>query len=251
MGPSMTSPMAYTLGTLVRKWSSTGIVPRLLRVMPSSSRPRPDVKGRRPVATSTASASSTSGSPPFTGSIVTLTLPSDCTSELVTLVLSLNFMPCFCSSRWNTLRTSPSMGGTILSKNSMTVISDPRRPHTDAISRPMMPPPMTTIFSGIFFREMAPVEETMVSSSTGEPGSGVTSEPVAMMTFLVGMVLVLPSSAVTSTSVPLFNLPHPLAYVTLFFLNSPSIPFVNPVMAPCFCSIILPRSTATSETMMP
>ncbi len=46
------------------------------------------------------------------------------------------------------------------------------------------------------------------------PGKGVTSEPVAIKMFFVLMVVVLPSSAATSTSLGLLILPHPLAYDT-------------------------------------
>lgn len=46
------------------------------------------------------------------------------------------------------------------------------------------------------------------------PGSGVTSEPVAMMVLLVLMTLTLPSSPVTSTSVADFILPQPFTYCT-------------------------------------
>jgi hypothetical protein len=51
----MQSPMAYTLGTAVRKWESTSILPSLSVWMPRFSSPRPAVYGLRPVATNTMS----------------------------------------------------------------------------------------------------------------------------------------------------------------------------------------------------
>ena len=51
-------------------------------------------------------------------------------------------------------------------------------------------------------------------SSTGTPGRGVTSDPVAMMMFLVASVVVAPSAVATSTSVGLRSLPHPCTYCT-------------------------------------
>ena len=83
------------------------------------------------------------------------------------------------------------IGGTILSMNSTTVISAPRRPQTEAISRPMMPPPMTTIFSGTALREMAPVDDTILRS--------LRSEATA-----AGMVVSLGGGVVTSCVVEVF-----------------------------------------------
>ena len=39
---------------------------------------------------------------------------------------------------------------------------------------------MTTNFSGTFFKDKAPVDDTTVSSSMVIPGKGVTSKPVAI-----------------------------------------------------------------------
>jgi len=57
-----------------------------------------------------------------------------------------------------------------------------RQLHT--ISRPMIPPPMTTIFLGTSFSERAPVLVMILFSSMFRPGKGVDSLPVAMMMFL-------------------------------------------------------------------
>mmetsp|Transcript_31563 Transcript_31563/g.102856 ORF Transcript_31563/g.102856 Transcript_31563/m.102856 type:complete len:229 (-) Transcript_31563:250-936(-) len=218
--------------------------------MPIVSSPSPWVYGRRPIATSTTSASMVSASPPFDGSTVSVTPVSEATA-LVTLLLSLNFIPCFWSERWNCFRTSASIGGTMLGRNSTTVISAPRRPHTDAISRPMMPPPTTTIFFGTSESASAPVEETMRFSSISSPGSGVTSEPVARMTFLVFNTSSPPSLSATVTSPLPVSLPAPFTYLTLFFLNKPSIPCVRPPTALSLAAIIFSRSRESPSTMIP
>jgi hypothetical protein len=76
--------------------------------------------------------------------------------------------------RWKLVEISVSIAGVILSRNSTTVTSAPRRRQTEPSSRPMTPAPMTIIFFGTAFSDSAPVEETMRSSSTSTPGSGVT-----------------------------------------------------------------------------
>mmetsp|Transcript_22414 Transcript_22414/g.43989 ORF Transcript_22414/g.43989 Transcript_22414/m.43989 type:complete len:202 (-) Transcript_22414:494-1099(-) len=198
-------------GMLVRKWSSTSTRPALSTAMPSSSRPRPLVYGRRPVATSTTLVSMVSASPPLLGSMVTLT-PLSVTSVPVTLVLSLKLMPCFWRVRWKVLMSSASMPGQRESMNSTTVTSDPRRDQTEAISRPMTPPPTTIIFSGMDSSSRQPVESTMrfFSLSTGQGGRGVGSDPVAMTMFLALTVWLPPSASATETSLALMILPQPL-----------------------------------------
>mmetsp|Transcript_25063 Transcript_25063/g.70190 ORF Transcript_25063/g.70190 Transcript_25063/m.70190 type:complete len:261 (-) Transcript_25063:222-1004(-) len=250
MGPSMRSPMAYTPGTLVAKVAgSTTTRPRSV-FTPASSRPRPSVNGRRPMATSTTSASTVSASPPAAGSTVSLT-PSAVFSAAVTLLLYLKLRPCFFSTRSKARLTSLSMAGTMRSRNSMTSTSAPRRLHTLPISRPMIPPPMTTIFLGTFFSARAPVELTTVSSSMSTPGSGVTSLPVARMMCFPFSTCSDPSSAVTATSPWPARRPQPLTYVTLFFLKRPSMPLVSPSTAESFWSIILPMSIFTPVTCTP
>ena len=63
--------------------------------------------------------------------------------------------------------------------------------------------------------------------STATPGSGATSEPVAMTMFLASSVVIAPSSAVTSTLPGPAILPAPLIQSTLFFLNRNSTPLVG------------------------
>ncbi|RUS20373.1 hypothetical protein BC937DRAFT_95359 [Endogone sp. FLAS-F59071] len=57
MGPNVTSPIQRMLGTLVLNSESITTRPRLSTSMPTLSRPRPSVNGRRPTETRTTSAS--------------------------------------------------------------------------------------------------------------------------------------------------------------------------------------------------
>mmetsp|Transcript_16412 Transcript_16412/g.62243 ORF Transcript_16412/g.62243 Transcript_16412/m.62243 type:complete len:229 (-) Transcript_16412:427-1113(-) len=211
MGPSMTSPMAHTPGTLVRSSWSTGMRPRRSVSMPTFSRPRPWVKGRRPVATRTTSVSMTLCSPPAAGSTVRRT-PSSVTSEETTLVPMRKVMPCFSRLLRKALESSLSRDGTARSRNSTTSTSAPRRRQTEPISRPITPAPMTTIFLGTEGSMRAPVLSTMrcLSLSTGTGGSGVGSDPVAMRMFLAERVSEPPAVRATSTDEGLAILPWPL-----------------------------------------
>ncbi len=173
-------------------------MPRLSTSIPTVSSPRPSVYGRRPMQTSTTSASSTSSEPPLAASVVTLSLVLSF-SMPVTLRDSLKLMPCFSNRRLACLETSPSMPGSARSRNSTTVTSAPRRRQTEPSSSPITPAPMTISFLGTSLSSRAPVEETMRSSSISTPGSGVTSEPVAMTMFLAESSVSLPSSPVTIT----------------------------------------------------
>lgn len=74
-------------------------------------------------------------------------------------------------------------------------------------SKPITPAPINTILSGTRDSLRAPVEDTMVSSSTSMPGKGVTSEPVAMRMFLERTTSFSPSSFSTVTSVGLVIFP--------------------------------------------
>mmetsp|Transcript_28293 Transcript_28293/g.48503 ORF Transcript_28293/g.48503 Transcript_28293/m.48503 type:complete len:206 (-) Transcript_28293:541-1158(-) len=189
MGPSMASPIAKILGTLVWKWWSTLMRPILSVSMPRASRPMFLVNGRLPVLTSTTSASSWVAAPPAEGSTVSFTpLPS--TLVPVTLVLSIKLKPCFLRIFKKDWVISLSMPGVMVSKNSTTVTSEPRRLHTEPISRPITPPPTTTSFLGTSVRSRAPVESTMrlPALSTTAVGRGLTSEPTARMMFLASTV---------------------------------------------------------------
>ncbi|ANB11872.1 transposase [Sugiyamaella lignohabitans] len=99
----------------------------------------------------------------------------------------------------------------MLFKNSITVTSDPRRDQTEAISRPIIPPPIMANFLGTSVNERIPVEVTIFFSSTSIPGKGVGSEPVAIMMFLAfKLTFSEPSRGSTSISFSLTKLPVPL-----------------------------------------
>ena len=108
-------------------------------------------------------------------------------------------MPCFSLMRWNCLATSVSMPGRMRSRYSTTVTCEPRRRQTDPSSSPITPAPTTIILAGNLSSAKAPVEDTTIFSSISTPGSGVTSEPVAMTMALVSSAWTVPSSAVTLT----------------------------------------------------
>mmetsp|Transcript_38241 Transcript_38241/g.118180 ORF Transcript_38241/g.118180 Transcript_38241/m.118180 type:complete len:222 (+) Transcript_38241:536-1201(+) len=203
IGPLFTtSPMAYTFLTLVAKWSSISTKPCLfiLTLTLSSS---PFVYGRRPTETSSASQSSVSFLPPSRASSSSFTLsPSTVPATTLVLVLTTIFS-FFLSAEMSASDASPSRKGEHLGMNSTTVTLLPRRPHTEPISRPMTPPPMTTRCFGTLFIARAPVDDMTFFSSNGRNGSGVGSLPVAMTTFLDSSVSFLPSLPLTSTVVPL------------------------------------------------
>mmetsp|Transcript_15179 Transcript_15179/g.47375 ORF Transcript_15179/g.47375 Transcript_15179/m.47375 type:complete len:227 (+) Transcript_15179:1800-2480(+) len=184
MGPRTTSPMAYTPLAVVSYDSLIVTCLRSFSSTPALSRPRLSVKGRRPTETSTTSASNDLGEPPAAASVCRVmgALTSSGMSADVHLRFRWNSMPCFLSTFCVSLATSASHDAPATwSINSTTVTLDPRRDHTLAISRPMTPPPTTTMRSGTFLRDRAPVEVTMRVSSTGRKGRSTGTEPVAMM----------------------------------------------------------------------
>ena len=65
---------------------------------------------------------------------------------------------------------------------SITVTSVPKRAYTDPSSRPITPPPITTIDFGSLARERASVEVIIRFLSISINGSVLGFEPVAMMT---------------------------------------------------------------------
>mmetsp|Transcript_399 Transcript_399/g.748 ORF Transcript_399/g.748 Transcript_399/m.748 type:complete len:206 (-) Transcript_399:465-1082(-) len=204
--------MAYTEGTAVWNSSFTSIRPILSVLIPRSSRPMFFVKGRLPVLTSTTSASWVEASPPLDDSVESCTVPSSRILVSVTFVLSLNLNPCFLRIFWKFLAISLSNVGVIVSRNSITVTSLPSLLHTEPISSPITPPPMTAIRLGTVGRSRAPVESTIFwpALSTGQVGRGVTSEPTARMIFLASIVWLPPSLRFTDTLVGEANLPNPL-----------------------------------------
>ena len=67
------------------------------------------------------------------------------------------------------MAVSLSRPGVISSKYSITVTSVPNLEYTEPNSKPITPAPTIVIDLGIFFRDKAPVEETIVSSSIFTP----------------------------------------------------------------------------------
>ena len=158
IGPVVTSPTTQMPGTVVRPWPSVSTRPRLSILTPASFAPRPSMKGRRPMQTSSTSVSSVSAAPPAAGSTVTVTPPSPA-SALVTLVDSWNLMPWRVRIFWNSLADSPSTPGTMRSRNSTTVTSAPSRRHTEPSSSPMIPAPITISRFGTSASDRMPVED--------------------------------------------------------------------------------------------
>ena len=139
----------------------------------------------------------------------------------------LNFIPFLVNIFWNSLEISLSIPGVIKSKYSITVTSEPNLDHTEPISRPIYPPPITASLPGTLSKDKAPVEETIFSSSISMPGNEETSDPVAITIFLALMLVLL--LLLPKTTISFFEkiTPLPFKYVTLFFLNKNSTPFVK------------------------
>lgn len=66
----------------------------------------------------------------------------------ITFVLNLNLSPCFFRTRVNAVVSSLSIEGHTRSKNSTTVTVAPNRDHTEPISNPITPPPISTMLLG-------------------------------------------------------------------------------------------------------
>src|SRR5450830_601080 len=109
------------------------------------------------------------------------------------MMLSKRFSLNFCQTLTMS-RSAPCIRPSIISTTSMRA---PSVEYTVAISRPMMPPPMTSMRFGTWRSSSAPVESTM-RGSCGTKGRFTTDEPAAMMACLNLTVFLLPSAAVTS-----------------------------------------------------
>ena len=157
-------------------------------------------------------------------------------------------MPCLPRMRCICLDTSPSMVGRMRSRNSTTVTCAPRRPQTEPSSSPITPPPMTTRRFGTSGSSRAPVEETIFCSSISMPGSGVTSEPVAMTMALDAVMVPTPS---TSTVFGAVMRPAPFSQAILFFLNRNSMPPVFSLTTLSLWDSMPGRSSSTPPTLMP
>mgnify|MGYP002507199253 CR=1 FL=1 len=95
-----------------------------------------------------------------------------------------------------------------------------------AISRPMIPPPMTSRRSGTVFSSSASVESHTRGSSCGMNGSSIGREPAAMIA-LSKLITVLPFSPSTSRVLAPVNLPRPLTTFTLRPFAMPARPPVS------------------------
>lgn len=115
----------------------------------------------------------------------------------------------------------------------------------------MTPPPMTIKSFGTLGRDKAPVEEMITFSSYSSPGNGLASLPVAMMMFFAVICYCFPSASTTSIVCWSTKAPWPFMYVTLFFLNNPSIPFVNDVTMPFLVYWTLPQLSDALLTSIP
>ena len=155
--------------------------------------------------------------------------------------------PCFLKILAASLRTSPSMPGRIWSRNSTTVTFAPSRRQTEPSSRPMTPPPITTMWPGTLASSSAPVESTIRSWSISTPGQRRDRRAGGDDDVLRGVGL---AARRRSRSAPV-NFAWPLSQVTLFFLNRNSMPPVSPLTASLRPACIASRSSSTSVALIP
>ena len=93
------------------------------------------------------------------------------------------FSFCFAKALAASFATCSSAAPRKFGSASSTVTSAPRRRHTEPISRPMTPEPMTPSRFGTCGMRSAPSFDSTSSSSKGAPGSARALEPVAMTTW--------------------------------------------------------------------
>ncbi len=98
----------------------------------------------------------------------------------------------------------------------MTVTCVPSRRQTEPSSMPTTPAPMTTKDFGISGNDNAPSESTMRSWSTGTPGRGVGSDPVAITMLRALTSIISPALSVTVRRPGAVMRAHPWSRVTLF-----------------------------------
>ena len=111
---------------------------------------------------------------------------------------------------------------------------------------------MTTRCFGTVGSVSAPVEETIVFSSMATPGSGATSEPVAMMmAFAVTSCAEPPSIGVIASVPGAVKRAAPFTQSILFFLKRNSTPRVFSPTTLSFRAIIWLRSSETPATLTP
>ena len=126
---------------------------------------------------------------------------------------------------------------------------EPSASYTVPISRPMIPPPSTSIFSGMSFISSAPVE-SITRSSSGMNGRLTGSEPAAIIAFSK-VIVVTSSPFFTSRVFAPVNLPKPCTCLVLRILDIPLRPFVNCLTTPSLYSRILSKSMVGSPNDTP
>ena len=134
-------------------------------------------------------------------------------------------------SRWSSIST--------------TVTLAPSASYTHAISKPMIPPPITSSRPGIDDGESAPVE-SMIRSSSGSPGMVAAWDPAAMMR----LSKVISRSPTASELAPV-SFPSPWITSTSRRLARPTSPPVSLSTTDCFQSSSLGRSTLGLPKEMP
>jgi len=203
----------------------------------------PSVRGARPTATSTFSASSACCFPSL---VVKVTFtPWPACSTLSTLVPTCEPMPRLRKTRASSLLTSSSSFGTSRGRYSRMVTSEPKLRKMEPNSTPTAPAPIT--ISDFGMRSMLRIS-TLVStrSSAFRPGSMRASEPVESSTFFACTCAVLPSAPFTFTVctpplAPPVSVPQPGTTVTLFLRIRNSRPFT------CFAMIWFLRSRIAAQ----
>lgn len=159
-------------------------------------------------------------------------------------------MPWRVRARWRVLAVSPSSPGQIRSRYSSTVTCAPSRRQTEPSSRPITPAPITTRWRGTSTNSRAPVESRMRWLSTGTPGSGAGSEPVAMTMSRASSCAWPPSARATPTRPSPCKRAQPLIHCTLCLRKRNSTPRVRAATLSSFCFIICARSSS-GLTRMP
>ncbi len=159
-------------------------------------------------------------------------------------------MPWRVRARWRVLAVSPSSPGQIRSRYSSTVTCAPSRRQTEPSSRPITPAPITTRWRGTSANSRAPVESRMRWLSTGTPGSGAGSEPVAMTISRASSCAWPPSARSTLTRPSPCKRAQPLIHCTLCLRKRNSTPRVRAATLSSFCFIICARSSS-GLTRMP
>jgi hypothetical protein len=172
------SPIANTLATLVRICRSTSMKPRSVTAMPAAAALILFPFGLRPTDTSTRSNCVRSGDD-LPSKLACR--PSGFASTFATLVPRCTATPRFFSRSASGFTRSGSVPGISWSMNSTTVMRLPSEAYTQAISRPMMPPPTTSSSLGTSASCNASVESITRGSSQGKAGSFTGCEPAATM----------------------------------------------------------------------